>query len=146
MLCCIRVRVYGRDLWEKVSERCNSGVTLSPPDWRPSFRYVNTLLTFGKAFVLCQWLTVLTLLRGDRHASYSPLREYFVNFRQSLRPMPMVNGARVAERRPAGVCFFLRYVSTLLTFGKAFVLCRWLTGLSLTLSSTRDGCRLLSAT
>ena len=29
----------------------------------------------------------------------SPLRKYLVNLRQSLRPMPSVNGAHVAERR-----------------------------------------------
>ena len=37
----------------------------------PSLRYVSTLLTFGKAFVLCQWLMVLTSRRGDRHRSFS---------------------------------------------------------------------------
>ena len=74
---------------------------------RLTLRYASTLLTFGKAFVLCRWLTVLALRRGDRQAFvfFSPLREYFVNLRQSLRPMPVVNGARVAERRPAGVYF-----------------------------------------
>ena len=110
---------------------------------RLTLRYASTLLTFGKAFVLCRWLTVLALRRGDRQAFvfFSPLREYFVNLRQSLRPMPVVNGARVAERRPAGVFFllFLRYVSTLLTFGKAFVLCRWVNGAHVAERKTYNG-------
>ena len=42
--------------------------------------------------------------------------------------MLWVNGAHVTERRPLGI--LPRYVSTLLTFGKAFVLCRGLTVLT----------------
>ena len=46
--------------------------SLSPPGESRvlSLCYVNTLLTFGKAFVLCRWLAVLTLQRGDRRAFF----------------------------------------------------------------------------
>ena len=90
-------------------------------------RYVCTLLTFGKAFVLCRGLRVLTLRRWTffTDGCSSLLRVYFVNLRQSLRPMPWVKGAHVAE-----MDVLHRYVCTLLTFGKAFVLCRGLTVLT----------------
>ena len=50
--------------------------------WAPCPRYVSTLLTFGKAFVLCRQLTVLTLRRGDGPMTGRPL--WMLNFMNSL--------------------------------------------------------------